>query len=68
MDEETSMDGSKRPLSKDSKLMILFDFIQHAPEIGLISHVTRPTLPTLEEDAVSMMKFYIETNRQLAVR
>lgn len=66
--EENSMEGLSRPLTKNSKLMILFDFVEHAPGIGLLCHVTRPTLPIHEEDAVAMMKIYIETKRHLAVR
>jgi hypothetical protein len=70
--DERSMDGSTastaRPLTKDSKLMVVFDFLEHSPGIGLISHVVRPVLPEVEEDAVTMINMYIGNKRQLAVR
>lgn len=60
--------STSRPLTKDSKLMILFNFTENSPGIGLISHVKKPVLPEIEEDAVAMIQVYIESKRQLAIR
>jgi hypothetical protein len=66
-EDERSRDGStasiSRPLTKFSKVMIVFDFIEHSPGIGLISHVVKPVLPDIEENAVSLVKMYIEKTR-----
>ena len=48
--------------------MILFNFVDHSPGIGLISHVVKPVLPQIEEDAVAMVEMYIKAKRQLAIR
>ena len=49
IEDERSQDGSTasnpRPLTKLSKLMIVFNFIEHSPGIGLLSHVVKPVLP-----------------------
>ncbi|KAK4003671.1 hypothetical protein OUZ56_005427 [Daphnia magna] len=66
-EDERSQDGStasiSRPLTKHSKVMIVFDFMEHSPGIGLISHVVKPVLPEIEEDAVPLVKMYIEKHR-----
>jgi hypothetical protein len=71
-EDDWSQDGStasiSRPLTKLSKLMIVFNFIEHSPGIGLLSHVVKPVLPQIEEDAVAIVKLYIEQKRNLAVR
>ena len=42
-----SMDSAStsQPLTKNSKFMILFNFVDHSPGICLISHVVKPVLP-----------------------
>ena len=65
-----SMDSAStsQPLTKNSKFMILFNFVDHSPGIGLISHVVKPVLPQIEEDTVAMVEMYIKAKRQLAIR
>jgi hypothetical protein len=71
-EDERSRDGStasiSRPLTKHSKVMIVFDFMEHSPGIGLISHVVKHVLPEIEEDAIPLVKMYIEKKRNLAIR
>ena len=71
-EDERSQDGStasvSRPLTKLSKVMIVFSFIELSPGIGLISHVVKLVFPPIEEDAVAIVKLYIEQKRILAVR
>ena len=63
LSDPLSMDGSvasiSRPQTKDSRLMVLFDFVEYAPGIGHLSHVIKPQLPESEEDAVSMVTVFI---------
>ena len=65
-ENEESQDS--RPLTRDSNLMVLFDFTDFGPGIGLLCNIVKPRLAVAVEDALVLLNTYITSGRKMAIK